>query len=324
MIYIKFEKGQGLGNQLWNYAVLRSVAKYRSLDYKVLNFENFKGKEFIDIDETNNYQIKIKEENSEVFYEQLFYDKKLETISSDYDKSIMEIEDNVPLKGIFQSEEYLIPNKNIINNFIKIKTNLNIQMDWEKTCILNLRGGEYKRHKNLILPKSYWINAMNNIKKMSSNLNFKIVTDDEKYAENFLPGIEILRGNIESDFCSIYKAKYVIVSNSSFSYFPINLGDKPEIVIAPLYWARFGNKFNRWSSPSNYYKDWSWQDISGKILNNKEVSETLIDTREEFKKYNLRFKYDYLDSNNKNFYIFNKIKKFIKYLLSIFFPLKYG
>ena len=324
MIYIKFERGQGLGNQLWNYAVLRSIASYRSLDYKVLNFENFKGKEFIEIEETSNYKIKTKSDNKEIFYEELFYDKNLETISSDYDQSIMEIKDNVLLKGIFQSEEYLIPNKNIINNFIKIKTNIKVQIDLDKTCIINLRGGEYKRHKNLILPKSYWINAMNNIKKINSNLNFKIVTDDEKYAENFLPGIEIIRGNTESDFYNIYKAKYLIVSNSSFSYFPINLGNTPEIVIAPLYWARFGNKFNRWSSPSNYYKDWSWQDDSGKILNNKKVFKTLIDTRKEFKKYKVRFRYENLESNYKNSYLFTKIKKFIKFLLSILFPLKYG
>jgi len=324
MIYIKFEKGQGLGNQLWNYAVLRSIANFRSIDYKVLNIENFKGKKFLDIDETNNPNIKTIEEDLEFAYEELFYDKKLETISSDYDRSIIDIKDNSLLKGIFQSEEYLIPNKNIINDFIKIKPNLNFQMDWDKICILNLRGGEYKRHKNLILPKSYWTNAINNIKKINSNLIFKIVTDDEKYAEKFLPEVEILRGNIEADFYNIYNAKYIIVSNSSFSYFPINLGSTPKIVIAPLYWSRFGNKYNRWSSPSNFYKDWLWQDDSGKILSHKKVLKTLIDTRSEFKKYNIRFKYDFLETKNKNSYVLIKIKKFFKYLLSILFPLKYG
>ena len=46
MIFIKFEEGQGLGNQLWNYITLRSIAKYKSYDFCVLNFHNFKGINF--------------------------------------------------------------------------------------------------------------------------------------------------------------------------------------------------------------------------------------------------------------------------------------
>ena len=32
------------------------------------------------------------------------------------------------------------------------------------TDLLNIRGGE-KRHRELILPKSYWVNAIKNMKK---------------------------------------------------------------------------------------------------------------------------------------------------------------
>ena len=42
MILIEFKEGQGLGNQLWNYVTLRSVAKALSKDYKVLGYMNFK------------------------------------------------------------------------------------------------------------------------------------------------------------------------------------------------------------------------------------------------------------------------------------------
>ena len=35
-------------------------------------------------------------------------------------------------------------------------------------------------------------------------------------------------------------------------YFPVKLGIKPEIVIAPYQWSRFGNKYNR-SHPTPFY-----------------------------------------------------------------------
>ena len=166
MIFIKFKKGQGLGNQLWNYATLRSIAKFLSYDYKVLDFENFKGINFLDIDDTNNKNYKYNEGNLNNFNEDLFYDEDLKTISCNYDKSILEVKENTLLNGLFQSEKYLKPNKLIIKDFIKIKNfKFNNNEDWENLCILNIRGGEYKRHKNLILPKSYWDNAILNIKK---------------------------------------------------------------------------------------------------------------------------------------------------------------
>ena len=38
-----------------------------------------------------------------------------------------------------------------------INSNFNqIELD-KKTCVLNIRGGEYKRHKNFILPKNCYI-----------------------------------------------------------------------------------------------------------------------------------------------------------------------
>ena len=120
MIFIKFKKGQGLGNQLWNYVTLRSIAKFLSYDYKVLDFENFKGINFLQIDDSSNNTLKYFEKNLNNFYEDLFYDKDLKTISCNYDESIFEVKENTLLNGLFQSENYLKPNKLIIKDYIKI------------------------------------------------------------------------------------------------------------------------------------------------------------------------------------------------------------
>ena len=154
-----------------------------------------------------------------------------------------------------------------IDDFIKLKNTKTVRNEeWDKLCILNIRGGEYKRHKNLYFPKSYWTNAINNMKKFNPGLIYKIVTDDYKYAQKLFPDIEIIRGDISSDFKILKKAKYLIISNSSFSYFPLRMGFEPNCVIAPFCWSRFSNKYNRWSSPANCYKNFIWQDYQGNIV----------------------------------------------------------
>ena len=58
MIKISFKKGQGLGNQLWLYTSAKSISEKLNFDLKILDFDNFKGKEFLSL----NYQKKNKHE----------------------------------------------------------------------------------------------------------------------------------------------------------------------------------------------------------------------------------------------------------------------
>ncbi|RPG17957.1 MAG: hypothetical protein CBC84_001800 [Pelagibacteraceae bacterium TMED124] len=325
MIFIKFKKGQGLGNQLWSYVTLRSIAKYKSYDYKVLDFEFFKGFDILSIKETNNNYELIDYSKLKLFREKLYYDNDLNCLCADYDKSILNLNDNSLLEGIFQSERYLIDTNKVLNEFIKINPKKRKQnKTGNNTCILNIRGGEYKRHKDLILPKSYWINGMKNMKNICNSIEFKIVTDDEKYAEKLLPDVEILKGDISNDFLYIQEAKYIIVSNSSFAYFPINLGKKPILTIAPLLWSRFNNKFKRWASPANYYPEWAWQDYQGNIISKKNINKILKITRDEYSTYNIGLKKYEIKKNIFLLLIPKGLKKLIKYILNYIFPLHFG
>ena len=47
MIVLSFKKGQGLGNQLWNYVVLRSVAEHNNYEFKLINYDLFLAKDFL-------------------------------------------------------------------------------------------------------------------------------------------------------------------------------------------------------------------------------------------------------------------------------------
>ena len=323
MILLKFKKGQGLGNQLWNYVVLRSAAEFNSLKFRLLNYENFLGKDFIDIKIENtheSYDIK----NLLHYKEQAIFDNQLKCLVYSFDENILKVKDNTLIEGNLQSEMYLEPKIDIINQFISLKNLNKSDKINENTCILNIRGGEYKLHKNLILPKSYWLNGIKNMKKFKNDMNFKIISDDYNYASKLLPNYEILEGGIKEDFVNLYFSNYVILSNSSFGYFPVKLGKNPRIVIAPYQWSRFGNKENRWVSPCNFYKGWLWQNVNGELVKEAEILESINNSEKIYQTYNIRTNSEALKQFNIKDLIPLKFKKPIKNFLSKLFPLYIG
>ena len=50
MIITELCDGQGLGNQLWSYVFIRTLALDRGLEFGIMNPEKFKGKNFITLD----------------------------------------------------------------------------------------------------------------------------------------------------------------------------------------------------------------------------------------------------------------------------------
>ena len=102
---------------------------------------------------------------------------------------------------------------------------------------------------------------MHNMQIIHPNIKeFVIVTDDKDYSKTLFPKLRLIEPGIAQSYLALYQAKYLIVSNSSFSYFPIKTQTKKPFVIAPMHWARFNNIWKRWSSPANLYTDWNWQD----------------------------------------------------------------
>ena len=322
MIYLDFLEGQGLGNQLWNYVTLRAITEKLGLNFKIINPSKFKGKEFLEINYGSSINEKFHKFEKNIFNETLYFDNDLKTYASHFDQEILKINPNTEIRGLFQSEKYLFDKD--INNYIKLKKNFKKNIDLKNKCILNIRGGEYKRFKNLILPKKYWLNGIENIKNISQEISFLIVTDDYAYASRLFPNIKILKGDISQDFIHLFNAEYVILSNSSFAYFPISLGKKPKIIIAPAHWSRFGNSNKRWISPSNYYKGWKYQDKSGELLSKNKIKTDLNNTISKYSNFYVRTSPEF--EKRKSFFDFfpKELKKFIKKFLSIIFPMIIG
>ena len=320
MIGLKFLEGQGLGNQLWNYVACRFIAEKNSYNFSIFNKNLFKGKNFLEI----NYGKSSKIENFSLVKENLYYDLILDWVSSSYDPKFVKLKKNSLIEGLFQDERYFYNKANNIKKYITLKSENKFKFD-DFTCILNIRGGEYKRHKELILPKSYWDNGILYMKKNFKIKNFLIVTDDYKYSKNLFPNFEIISGSIENCFKALMSVKYLIISNSSFSYFPIKLGTNKKFIIAPKYWARFNNIYNRWASVCNLYKNWHWMDGKNKIFTYK----SCLKERDELDKFyynshNLSFDNSYFDNSGIRKYFPRTLRQNLKKFLSFFFPKHIG
>lgn len=262
MIYIDFEEGQGLGNQLFLYVAAYSLSKKHNTKVACINYTNFKGKEFLALDILILESISPKYK----YYEKKVFDLVEKTYLYSYDKNFEEIDDETLIVGIFQDlayQNYLTQNdlqSSIISINHKPVTN-------GETCCINIRGGEYKTVNSLLLNKLYWINAKRLFCRIyGSKIPIKIVTDDEEYAKSIFPDNEIVTG-VENSFNELLSANYYILSNSSFPIIPILLNSKNvEDIFAPAGWSRPNGNSKFWYSPCNVYKGWKYLDTDGNII----------------------------------------------------------
>lgn len=288
MIVTEFYKGQGLGNQLWCYVVTRCIALSKGLDYGIMHPEKFLGSDFMNLDFGRKViggrgpaggPPEILPEGILHYYkERDLYYQRYKCDVSDYDPELLQISDNTKIDGTFQCERYIQTYKNEIRQWLKIHEHSD-SMDFsdENICILNIRGGEYIGNKDLLLPKKYWEDAIQNMILINKNLQFIIITDDVRYAKKLLPQYPSYHFSIAKDYSIIKNAYYLILSNSSFAFFPAWLNEKVKYLIAPKFWARHNISDGFWSCSFNIYSDWNWQDRDGKLFSFQQCNLELED-----------------------------------------------
>ena len=239
--------GQGLGNQMWSYYALRLLAKHTDLSFSLLGMENFKGSEFISLDIGERLLAPSKKFPSEQLFAPFenYYSEKQLVNSVEYcdvrgfDKNCLMIKPNTLIDGYFQSEELVKLVAHEIDDFFSVKDIPELEyLAAADICLINVRGGEYVRNKRLTLHRKYWDNAMHYMRAERNIVRFLVVTDDPIYASRLLPDVTILEQDMHHDFVALTKCKNVIISNSSFSYFPLRFNRQDPCIIAPKYWAR--------------------------------------------------------------------------------------
>lgn len=303
MIVSQFYDGQGLGNQLWAYVVLRSLASRHGFSFGVQHPEKFKGKGIFEIDfgasviggegPEGGPPTKLPEHIDYYINESRLFENKTALDVTSVDAALLNISDGTKFDGNLQSLKYVTGFEHHVCNWLKLRP---IQMSNNElgpdVCVVHVRGGDYL-NTFAFLPRKFYEDAMRTIKNTSPNVKFVAVTDDLKYCKNILPGIPIigstpvnkidefrakhhLGGNIDEDFAILNTAKYVILSASTFSFWAVYLNTNKPFVIAPKYWFAFSKSNGWWSTPDCIVPSWQYLDRRGQLYTGKQCIDEAI------------------------------------------------
>lgn len=287
MIATEFYNGQGLGNQLWCYVTSRVLASKLGYEFSVISPERFKGHKLFAL-ELGAYiapqggieGIKpgtLRKPLEHYYSEARTYDIKTGLEISVIDPGLYKLPPNTKLDGNFQQISVIEDSKDMIGEWLKVDPP-NIELG--NTCVINFRGGEYFHHKNIFLGLSYWKNSIDYVKSKYPLIDFLVVTDDADLARKYFPGFAIGDFSMEDDYRCIAHARVLILSNSSFAWFPAWLNKSLELCVAPMYWWGFNSDL--WSGSGVIAREWHYITKEGAVYQfpnsgNPEVKEKIYD-----------------------------------------------
>ncbi len=291
MIGTEFIYGQGLGNQLFCYVVARTIAEDRGVAFATAGQEYFGDRRyggddigFLDVDlglkvKRSSFKYIIKEKEERLFTRNSEHDRRIGCDIRRFDPAITKVCDGSAIIGVLQDEQYFLHRRNDIRRWLRVKPEYErFYLSADDLCIINFRGGEYRGNQELFLRKKYWVDAMANMRRFVPEMRFEVVTDDPVTASAFFPDLKIHHFGVAGDYIALNSASYLIVSNSSFSFFPAFTSKFLKCIIAPKYWARHNVSDGYWSTPQNIYSGWLYQDRKGGLFDSEEC-------REEFNNY---------------------------------------
>ncbi|MDC7292981.1 glycosyl transferase [Butyrivibrio sp. DSM 10294] len=295
MIGTELIKGYGLGNQLFFYIVTRCIAEEKGVPFGFVNpeqignvFHSNKGMYFMDIDmgteipreDMEKFKI-YHEQDDRLFMGNSVHDMTNGCYISGADPQLMGVEDNTIVYGNMQDQSYFEKYRDKIREWLHVREEAeSYEYTADDLCIINMRGGEYTSCPELFLDRRYWLNAIGNMKKINPNMRFLIITEDEEAAKKVLPEYECHHFDMGKDYVTIKNARYLILSNSSFSLMPVMSSTELKYAIAPKYWARHNISDGFWSSEQNIYTFLTYQDKKGRLFSAEECRKEL----EEYKK----------------------------------------
>jgi hypothetical protein len=157
----------------------------------------------------------------------------------------------VSYRGFFQAEEYFLPVKDLVREEFRIREKYRIDIrdftgNDRETIVVHVRRTDYLNWGNddlgynLSLPESYYQRCLDLLDTSGKNILF--LSDDIAYVKERFgrPGAFFSENNSEiTDFQLLMQADYLILSNSSFSWWGAYLNDRAKRVLAPKYWLGF-------------------------------------------------------------------------------------
>jgi len=230
-----------LGNQMFQYAVCRTVAKRNDYNFYIPT-EN----RVLD----GLFECDMGTKDGEIQYD--YFD----TEGQKFDPSVFDVKDFTRLNGFFQSEKYF--NRNDVKKWFSFNITEEAQLFLDKYppkryCYINIRGGDHQISQ-LTLPRSYYKKAVETILMFNNTLDFIILTDDIAWADEYFTDIPTFSHDRNTDFSLLYSARYVISAISTFCWWACYLQDY-NVTIAPRgfyayhdgepYWSPMDIKTNK-------------------------------------------------------------------------------
>lgn len=275
--------GQGLGNQLACYVSTRAIALDQGFEFGIHDPNNClgdkryndKGLYFMDLDmglPVDITKIKLFYNEQEIRYHNTscFHDYHHGAWVNVTDHTLKNIPDNSHILGIMQGPDYFYHHIDEVKKWLKVKPEYDVyDFSSDDICILSIRAN---LDEAVFLSRTYWINAINHMLKINPKFTFLVVTEDTETIRRFLPELSdnIFNFGIGENYSIIKNAKYLIVSNSSFSIFPSLTSETIKYVIAPKFMLRHNTSDGYWSCGYNIYPGYTYMDRDGKLYSYEE------------------------------------------------------
>jgi hypothetical protein len=225
-----------LGNQLFQYAVSRSLSLTHNCDF-YFDFKSMLPTEPLELIYFQN--LKIKEAN---------FNFNLPIIKDDF--FYKKLSDNVFLDGYWQSEKYFNEHREVILSDLSIGIDILTYLKNkypvinDNTVSMHIRRGDYLKNQKKfpIQPMTYYENCYDTLN--DSNINILIFSDDISWCRENIKFKNCFFIENEKNITDLYLmslCKNNIIANSSFSWWGAWLNKhKDKTVFAPKLW--FGPK----------------------------------------------------------------------------------
>lgn len=268
-----------IGNNLFQYALYFTLKNKYKISVFVYGWDEGFQKYFEKVSSIDSFYFrKIIHKLIKVFPKKTYSQYDFEPLK-DVKKGI---EKNVVLDGYFQSLSFFEGYEDLIKKNIKIKPKHLVDFDEKfgklyqenKILAIHCRLGDYINWgndslggKNLVLPISYYKNAIGKIKNIES-YKIVLITDDQESAKerfSFLEGIEVFSESEIIDFQLIKNASAIIISNSTFSWWAAFLSNTASKILAPEFFVGFKIKKD---FPEGIYDNTNFEIVSFEYKNN--------------------------------------------------------
>jgi hypothetical protein len=225
-----------LGNQMFQYAVCRTIAEKNGYSFHIPYDLSINDGHNI----SNYFSVDMGSSDGEIIYK-FSEDARIQK----FNPEIFNIPDGTLIWGFYQTDKYFKENESNVKSWFKVdldeKTESILNLyNKEDYCFIHFRGTDYKQFDSgsRFLPKKYFEDAKNLVKKKKSDIKFIVITDDIEEAKNYFPEDKSISNEMMVDFKLLYYSKYCIIPNSTFSWWAAWLSDKI-ITVAPNNWLNY-------------------------------------------------------------------------------------